>query len=172
MAERVPAGPSAPGRSVAVGAAVAVSANGAVGRADGGLPPAPRPAPDLATELDAAPLTGAAVTEVLVFERGPLAWALPRSAVASLGVAEAGWTAWIRLAGATGRGETAVRAERVHGWAAVTVREHSALLARGWPQRFAGLAVWRGRPVVVLDPGRLPAGWVDEQVPPRAAGSG
>lgn len=119
--------------------------------------------------LSIEPATTAATASLLVFERDAVTWALPRVAVLGL-TASATRTTWIALAGSgnqptgTGGADAAapgrrILAERVHGWAELVVRPAGAIVAERWAAPCAGLAVWAGRPVVVVDPARLPPPW-------------
>jgi len=85
-----------------------------------------------------------------VLRRGSAAWAIARSSVR--GLARRGERIDLALEGA------AIDADAVLGVAAgMAVTPPGAVLRRYWPEPCAGLAVWAGLPVVVVNAGELPA---------------
>jgi|CXWL01.1.fsa_nt_gi hypothetical protein len=103
-------------------------------------------------------------SRLLVFRRGATLWGVPAGAVRAV-VATPLTASELRLEGrghgAALRIETpgpALLADRVEGWSGdLAVRAIGQTLARLWPAAGVGLGVWRGEPLVVVDPLAPPA---------------
>ncbi len=101
----------------------------------------------------------------LLFHRGGGLWGIDSGLVARIGPGRSGEPAGgpLRVELTSGAGSAALAADRVEGVVAdLTVRPLFTALRELWPEPGCGIALYAGRPVILLDPLHLPPSLVTQ----------